>query len=63
LDQADLIVHNERASTLESPDSEVQAFAVRGETVAAVGSDAEVMRLRGDRTRLIDAGGRRVIPA
>ena len=41
---------------------EAQAFAVRGEKFVAVGGEEEVMRLRGDRTRVIDAGGRRVIP-
>jgi hypothetical protein len=59
---ADLIVHNARATTLQADRPEAQAFAVRGERIVAVGDEAEVMRLRGDRTRSIDAGGRRVIP-
>ena len=35
---------------------------MRGEKFLAVGGEAEVMRLAGDGTRLVDAGGRRVIP-
>jgi predicted amidohydrolase YtcJ len=58
----DLIVHNAKVTTLQSDRPEVQAFAVRGEKVIAVGEDAEIMRLRANNTRLVDAGGRRVIP-
>ena len=38
------------------------ALAVRGETVVAVGSDAEVAGLAGPRTRVIDLAGRLVVP-
>ena len=58
----DLIVHNATVTTLQSSHPEVQAFATRGEKIVAVGGDAEIMGLRGHSTRLIDAGGRRVIP-
>jgi predicted amidohydrolase YtcJ len=75
---ADLIVRNARVTTLQNERPEAQAFAVRGErivaehaeafecprhlSVNAVGDDAEIMRLCGDGTRVIDADGRRVIP-
>ena len=59
---ADLIVRNAKVVTLSDEQPEAQAFAVRGEKFVAVGGDGEVMRLRGERTRVIDAGGRRVIP-
>jgi len=58
----DLIVHNAKVTTLQSGQPEVQAFAVRGEKIVAVGSDAEVTGLAARSTRLVDAGGRRVIP-
>jgi predicted amidohydrolase YtcJ len=61
-DEADLIVRDATVTMLHDNGSEAQAFAVRGEKFVAVGGEAEVMRLRGNRTRLIDAGGRRVIP-
>ena len=58
----DLIVHNAKVTTLQSGRGEAEAFAVRGEKIVAVGGDAEIMRLRTDDARVIDAGGRRVIP-
>jgi len=41
---------------------EVTALAVRGDRIVAVGTDAEVLPLRGSRTQVIDAAGRRVVP-
>jgi predicted amidohydrolase YtcJ len=62
MDEADLIVRNARVTTLHGDSPEAEAFAVRGEKFLAVGTGAETMRLAGDGTRLVDAGGRRVIP-
>jgi len=59
---ANLIVHNAKILTLSDSSPEAQALAVRGEKLVYVGSNDEVMKLRGDSTRAIDAGGRRVIP-
>jgi predicted amidohydrolase YtcJ len=61
-DQADVIVRNAKVTTLQDDRPEAQAFAVRGEKIVAVGDDPEIVRLRGDSTRVIDAEGRRVIP-
>ena len=58
----DLILHNAKATTLQSGRPEVAAFAVRGERIVAIGGEAEIMGLRAGNTRVIDAGGRRVIP-
>jgi predicted amidohydrolase YtcJ len=58
----DLIVHNAKVTTLQSDRPEAEAFAVRGERIVAVGGEADIMRLRTDNTRIIDSGGRRVIP-
>ncbi len=49
----DLIVHNAKVTTLQSSRPEAEAFAVRGETITAVGSDAEIMRLRTGNTRVV----------
>ncbi|CAA9331844.1 MAG: Exoenzymes regulatory protein AepA in lipid-linked oligosaccharide synthesis cluster [uncultured Gemmatimonadetes bacterium] len=43
-----------------APDA--QALAVRGGRIVAVGRDAEVRRLAGPRTRVVDARGRMVVP-
>jgi predicted amidohydrolase YtcJ len=59
---ASLIVHNAKVTTLFPERSQGAAFAVAGESIVAVGDDAEVLRLRDELTLVIDAGGRRVIP-
>src|SRR5260370_238235 len=57
-----LIVHNAKVTTWQTRRPEAQAIAVRGEKIVAVGSEAEITGLRAGNTRVIDAGGRRVIP-
>ncbi len=62
-DRADLIVRNAKVTSLQDGGSAVAAaIAVLGERFAAVGGEAEVMRLAREDTRVVDAGGRRVIP-
>jgi predicted amidohydrolase YtcJ len=58
----DLIVHNAKVTTLQRDGHEAQAFAARGEKIVAVGGEAEIMGLLSANTRIVDAGGRRVIP-
>ena len=59
---ADLILHNGRIATMDPRHSFVAAVAVKGGKLLAVGSDDEVLKLRGATTRVIDVGGRTVIP-
>ena len=59
---ADLILFNARIATMQAPGATVSAIGVRDGRVAAVGSDAEVLRLRGGGTRVVDARGRTVVP-
>jgi predicted amidohydrolase YtcJ len=60
---AELIVRNAKVTSLQDRGSAAaEAIAVRGERFAAVGSETEVMRLAGEGTLVVDAGGRRVIP-
>jgi predicted amidohydrolase YtcJ len=61
-EHADLIVHNARIFTLDPALPEAQALAARGERLIAVGTGDQIMMLRGERTRVIDAGGRLIIP-
>ncbi len=60
---ADLIVRNARVTTQAAARPDAQAFAVRAGVIVAVGSESDVETLRGDATRVVDAGGRRVVPA
>src|SRR5262249_14993791 len=59
---ADLIVHNAKVVTLDEKVVFGEAVAVRGGRVAAVGTDTVVLKLKGPKTRLIDAGGKTVLP-
>ena len=60
--QADLIFHNGRIVTVDPGIGDVAALAVRVGRVEAVGSDAEVLLLRGPDTHVVDLGGRTVVP-
>src|SRR3990172_8983017 len=59
---ADLILHNGKILTVDANFSMAQAVAVTGNQITAVGSDAEVMKLSGPATQVIDLKGRTVIP-
>jgi predicted amidohydrolase YtcJ len=59
---ADLIVVNANVLTVDANRPAAESFAVRGGKFAAVGSNADVKRLSGPRTRLLDLGGKTVVP-
>ncbi len=61
-DDADLIVHNGKVLTVDAKFATAEAVAVRGGKVVAVGKNAEVLKLKGAKTRVIDAGGNTVMP-
>src|SRR5689334_12489686 len=59
---ADLVVLDAKILTVDDQFRQVQALAVRDGRFVAVGSTAEVRARIGARTRVIDGGGRTVIP-
>jgi predicted amidohydrolase YtcJ len=59
---ADLILRNARIATLDPARPAASAIAIAGATISAVGDDAAVMALATAGTRIVDAGGRRMIP-
>ncbi|CAN5408675.1 amidohydrolase [soil metagenome] len=59
---ADLIVTNARIRTMDPAAPHAEAIAVTGETITAVGSNADILALRTADTRIIDAGGNSVLP-
>src|ERR1035437_10393636 len=60
---ADLILHNGKIVTLDRGESVAQAVAFQNGRIAAVGTDRDVLaRERGSRTRVIDLGGKMVLP-
>jgi len=59
---ADLIVTNARIYTVDDSRPVVEALAVRGGRVAFVGDARGALSLKGPQTRVLDLGGRTVIP-
>ena len=58
----DLIVHNGKLVTEDERRSIAQAAAIRGGKFVAVGTDREVLALKGERTKVINLNGRTTIP-
>lgn len=59
---ADVLFHNGRVLTVDGANSIQQAIAVRGGMIRAVGTNDEVLALRGPGTTAINLGGRTLIP-
>src|SRR5688572_3819639 len=59
---ADLVIRNGKILTLDAKSSTVEAVAIRDGVFVLVGSNAEIQKLVGAKTRVIDAQGRTVVP-
>jgi predicted amidohydrolase YtcJ len=59
---ADVIVHHGKVLTTDAKFSIVEAVAVKGDRILAVGKNQDILKLKGPKTTLIDAGGRNVLP-
>jgi predicted amidohydrolase YtcJ len=62
LQPVDTILINAQVYTLNAKQPWAQAVAIRGEKIMAVGDDAEIERLRGPATKVIDAGRKLILP-
>jgi len=60
--QADLVITNAAVWTGDTRQPRAEAVAVRGGKIAAVGTAREIERWIGTTTRVIDAGGKLVLP-
>ena len=60
--RATLVLVNGHVVTVDSAKPEAEAVAIGGDRIIAVGTNAEIRRLLNPRTRVIDVGGRLVIP-
>jgi predicted amidohydrolase YtcJ len=58
----DLILHNARIYTVDARGSVAEAIAIRGDRIARVGTNNEILPLRGSATRVIDVRGRTIVP-
>ena len=59
---ADLILHNGKIVTVDQKFTIHQALAVAGNKILGVGTSADVLKRRGEKTELIDLGGKMVMP-
>lgn len=58
----DLILHNARIYTMDASRTTAEAIAIRGDRIARVGPNADVLALRGSATRVIDLSGAAIVP-
>lgn len=59
---ADLVLTNGRIVTVDDARPDAEAIAVRGDTIAAVGTNADIRTLIGPNTKVIDLKGQLAIP-
>src|SRR3990172_5953295 len=59
---ASIILHNGKILTVDAGFSTAQAVAVQGRKILAVGQNADILKLRGPETVVVDLKGRTVIP-
>ena len=59
---ADLVIVNAGVYTVNSKQPWAEALAIIGDKITAVGSTSEIRRLSGSNAKVIDAGGRLVLP-
>ena len=60
--EADVIVKHARVYTMNAQQAWAEAVAVRGDRILAIGTEKQVDAYRGTSTRVLDAGGRLVLP-
>ncbi|MGP0070480.1 MAG: amidohydrolase [Bryobacteraceae bacterium] len=59
---ADLVLRGGKIITVDSQDRIANAVAVTANRITAIGSDQEISRLAGPQTKVIELGGRSVLP-
>ena len=62
MNHPDLIIINARVITMDEVQPFAQSLAVSGNKIIAVGSNNDVLQLRAKPTRVVDAGGKTVMP-
>ncbi len=58
----DLILHHGKIATVDKAFSIAEAIAIRGDSIVRVGKNEEVLATKGDLTKLVDLGGKFVLP-
>ncbi len=58
----DLIFYNGKVATMDDQDTICQAVAIEGNKIKAIGSDDEILSMKGEDTDLVDLKGRLMVP-
>jgi predicted amidohydrolase YtcJ len=61
-DTADAIIENAKVITLDPKKPSAEAIAISGQEIMAVGTRRDIEKLKSAATRVIDAGGRTIVP-
>lgn len=61
-EKADMVLLNAKVITVDDTNTEAEAVAVKGDTIYAVGTTAEISDMIGDATEVIDLEGKTVVP-
>jgi len=59
---ADLIIHNAKITTQNEAQPDAEAVAIKDGLIHSVGSSIDILKLKGEKTKIVDARGKRVIP-
>src|SRR5207247_9733369 len=60
--QADLILHRGKIVTVDANFAIAEAVAVQSGRILKVGTDREILQLKGPHTKTVDLGGKTVLP-
>src|SRR5256885_975854 len=58
----DLILHHGKIVTVDEKFSIAEAIAMRGERIVEVGKNEDVLKTKGEKTRIVDLGGKMALP-
>jgi len=59
---AELVVHKAKIVTMDNDGQVAEAMAMRGGKILAVGSEADIATCAGERTKVLDLGGKTILP-
>jgi len=59
---ADMVLHNGKIATVDAAKPHAEAIAIRGDVIAAVGTNEEIERYIGESTQVIDLAGMLAVP-
>ncbi len=58
----DTIIHNGEIITMEQSPAQVEALAIQGESILAIGNESDILTMAGPDTLIIDLEGRTLLP-